>query len=221
MLDLLFPRTCQGCDTVLHREEDVLCVGCIAHLPLIAHHRNNDPQMKDLFYGRLPLQEATAMLHFEKKGLTQRLLHRLKYQGHQSIGTFFGKWLGAELFNHEFYHSIQRVIPVPLHPGKLKKRGYNQVDRFARQLAIALGAFYDPDVLCRRGQRRSQVFRSRSSRIMDQSTFWISTTDKLKKQHILLVDDVVTTGMTLELCGQAIWKSQPASLSLATIAIAS
>lgn len=221
MLDLFFPRTCQGCETVLHQGEEVLCIICQSQLTVIAHHRYRDPQMKLLFYGRMRLRYATALLSFKKKGLSQRLLHRLKYKGQQEIGSYFGKWLGSELASSKEHANIDLVIPVPLHPLKKRKRGYNQVDRFARQIANALGAHYRPDFLKRSGQKRTQVFRSRSSRMLDESTFQIKSKEYLTGKHVLLVDDLITTGMTAELCGRTIWQLKPASLSLATIAIAS
>ena len=221
MIDLLFPKICQGCETVLHQAEEVLCIFCQSQLAVIAHHRSGDPRMKMLFYGRLRLHYATALLRFEKKGITQALLHRLKYKGQQQIGSYFGKWLGSELAGSKEYAKIDLVVPVPLHPRKKRKRGYNQVDRFGSQIASALGAAYCPRLLKRRGQKRTQVFRSRSSRIMDESTFQLNTTDTLSGKHVLLVDDLITTGMTAELCGRTIWQLKPASLSLATIAIAS
>ena len=220
MLNLLFPRVCHGCETVLHPGEEVLCLFCLSNLPILAHHRYQDRQMEMIFYGRLPIEYATSLVRFEKKGLTQTLLHKLKYQGQQHIGAFFGKWLGSELASNQLTNRIDRVIPVPLHPKKLKKRGYNQVGRVAQELAAQLKAAYDPSVLVRQGKRTTQVFRSRSSRILDDNTFRPLSDRNFKGQHLLLVDDVLTTGMTLELCGKELLKLKPASLSLATIALA-
>ncbi|PQB05649.1 ComF family protein [Aureitalea marina] len=221
MLDFLFPRVCHGCETVLYPEENVLCLYCLSKLPILAHHRYQDKQMELFFYGRLRLKYATSLVRFEKKGLTQRLLHKLKYHGKQQIGAFFGKWMGSELACTHLYNQIDLVVPVPLHPKKLRKRGYNQVERFAQEIAGQLRAAYEPTILKREGRRTSQVFRSRSARMLDETTFHVRDGAHLEGKHVLLVDDIITTGMTLELCGKELLKLNPSSLSLVTIAIAS
>jgi len=176
--------------------------------------------MKNLFYGRTDIHDATALLHFHKKGLTQTLLHELKYRGGQSIGGIFGEWLGNELRHIPSYEDVDLVIPVPLHVSKLRKRGYNQVAAFGNALAQALNASYREDILIKTYSSGSQVFRRRWGRFENEGIFQLCRWEPISGRHILLVDDIVTTGATLEMCASEIWKGNPCKLSLATIAIA-
>lgn len=176
--------------------------------------------MKQIFYGRFPVVQATALLEFQKKGTTQNLLHALKYRGRKEISTFFGKWLGAELSQIETYQSIDMVIPVPLHKNKLKKRGYNQVEGFGKEIAKALDTPYRDDILLKITKTDSQVFKQRFTRFQGAHMFTIAHKKDLIGKHILLVDDIVTTGATLEQCAMELLDGTDASISLATIAIA-
>jgi len=137
MLNLLFPRVCNGCKSMLSKGEELICINCRHKLPLLCHHKTNNSAMKDLFYGRFPIEQATALLQFQKRGITQELLHNLKYRKQKDLSSFFGKWLGEELAQQELYNNIDIIIPVPLHKQKLRKRGYNQVEGFGKEIAKA------------------------------------------------------------------------------------
>lgn len=220
MLNLLFPKICNGCKTALISSEKILCTQCRHDLPLVCHHRNNDNSMKNIFYGRFPLEQATAVIQFQKKGISQELLHNLKYRGQSKISSFFGNWLGEELKDHNHYKQVEMVIPVPLHKRKRRKRGYNQVEGFGKELAKALGVPYRDDILLKISQTKSQVFKKRLTRIQSEEIFAIRNAEALKSKHILLVDDIVTTGATLESCAAHLLNETNAKLSIATIAIA-
>ena len=220
MLNILFPKVCGGCKEVLYPSENTLCSHCIHRLPLACHHRTTDPSMKNIFYGRLAIENATAVLYFQKKGITQEILHNLKYKGHRSISSFFGKWLGAELAEIKEYRDIDLVIPVPLHKQKLKKRGYNQVEGFAEEIAKALEIPYYDSVLIKISKTSSQVFKKRFTRFQSEEIFTIKNSHTVENKHILLVDDILTTGATLENCAIQLKKCSNVKLSLATIAIA-
>jgi ComF family protein len=176
--------------------------------------------MKQVFYGRVPVENATALLYFQKKGIVQRLLHNLKYRGQQQIGTFLGSWLGAELAETPEYRDISLVIPVPLHKRKRRIRGYNQVSDFGRQLARSLNAEYREDLLLKTFSTGSQVFQKRSKRFKTEKLFTLSNPEPLQKKHILLVDDIVTTGATLENCANELLANSNVRLSIATMAMA-
>ncbi|MCW8981557.1 phosphoribosyltransferase family protein [Altibacter sp.] len=220
MLNLLFPKVCAACKNTLLRAEKILCVQCLHSLPLACHHRNADPTMKNVFYGRIPLEQATALLKFEKRGRTQEILHQLKYRGQQEISSYFGMWLGAELGELDAYRSVDMVIPVPLHKQKLRKRGYNQVAGFGKAIATSLQVPYRDDILLKISKTNSQVFKQRFTRFSGEALFTVKNTEALTNKHILLVDDIVTTGATLESCGEQLLKGSGVKLSLATIAIA-
>jgi ComF family protein len=176
--------------------------------------------MKNIFYGRMAIENATAVLYFQKKGITQEILHNLKYKGHRSISSFFGKWLGTELAEIKEYRDIDLVIPVPLHKQKQKKRGYNQVEGFAEEIAKALGIPYYDSALIKISKTSSQVFKKRFTRFQSEEIFTIKNSQKVENKHILLVDDILTTGATLENCAIQLKKCSNVKLSLATIAIA-
>ncbi len=223
MLNLLFPKICSGCKSILLKFEIILCSQCRHDLPLVSHHKTGNNAMKTIFYGKIPVEEATSLLKFEKRGITQELMHNLKYRGQKEISSFFGKWLGAELVKLSHYKSIDIVIPVPLHKKTLKKRGFNQVEGFGKELAKALNIPYRDDILLKISKTGSQVFKQRFKRFHSESNEEIFTLNKpqaITNKHILLVDDIVTTGATLENCALQLLKNTQIKISLATIAIA-
>jgi ComF family protein len=174
--------------------------------------------LKDKFYGRFLLRNATALIYFQKGELAQELLHNLKYRGKKEISSFFGKWLGAELAENNFYKDVAVVIPVPLHKQKLKKRGYNQVEGFGKEIALALNVPYRDDILIKISKSGSQVFKTRMLRFEAEEVFSIQNLDAIKDKHVLLVDDIITTGATLEKCALQLLKGENVSISTATIA---
>lgn len=218
MLNLLFPKICAGCKGLLLKGEEVVCMECIHALPVAGYHKTNSEMLKDKFYGRFLLENATALIHFQKRGLTQELLHNLKYRGRREISSFFGKWLGAELAETDAYNDIEMVIPVPLHKQKLKKRGFNQVEGFGKELASALKVPYRDDVLIKISKSGSQVFKTRILRFEAEEEFSIQNLEAIKNKHLLLVDDIITTGATLEKCALQLLKAENVRISIATIA---
>ena len=220
MLNLLFPKVCSSCKSILLKTENIICTQCRHNLPIISHHNTGNDAMKQLFYGKFIVENATAIIKFQKRGITQELLHNLKYRKKKNISSFFGKWLGDELANHPDYQQIDLVIPVPLHKQKLKKRGYNQVEGFGVEIAKALQIPYEDTILLKESKTKSQVFKQRFTRFQSEEIFSIKQTHLLNNKHVLLVDDIVTTGATLENCALQIFKSNQVKLSIATIAIA-
>ncbi|MCF6307625.1 MAG: ComF family protein [Flavobacteriaceae bacterium] len=220
MLNLLFPKVCSACKSVLLKTEEILCTQCRHNLPLVSHYKTGNETMKNIFYGKIPIEQATALIKFQKGGITQELLHNLKYRGQEEISYFFGKWLGKELTETEKYKNIKAVIPVPLHKQKLKKRGYNQVEGFGKEIAKALEIPYYDDVLIKISKTKSQVFKQRFTRFQSEEVFTIQREKLIENKHILLVDDIITTGATLENCALELLKANKVKLSFATIAIA-
>lgn len=221
MLNLLFPRICNGCQAKLLKNESILCATCRHQLPLACFHKTNDPFMKQIFYGRFHLENATALIQFQKKGITQELLHNLKYRGQESISGFLGRWLGAELANLDAYKEMDLIIPVPLHKSRKRKRGYNQVSGFGKALGKALNIPYREDILIKISRTDSQVFKKRMSRFESNALFTLTDPSVIKNKHILLVDDIVTTGATLEKCALELLKEPNVKISIATMAIVS
>ncbi|RED46652.1 ComF family protein [Winogradskyella eximia] len=221
LLNLFFPKVCEACNNVLSDNEVVLCTSCRHHLPVTNFHFDNAEDVKKVLYGRVKLENASALLHFSKKGIVQQILHNLKYRGHEDIGAFFGEWFGAELATLDHYKNIDVVLPVPLYKSKLRKRGYNQVTKFGEAIAKALNADYNDAVLIKTKSTKTQVFKGRLKRWNDDGAlFDISENKSLVGKHILLVDDIITTGATVEACATVLLKIDNIKLSLATMAIA-
>ena len=173
-----------------------------------------------VFYGRVQLEAATALFYFHKKGRVQRLLHNLKYKGKEELGRVFGNWLGAELQESSYFNAIDVVIPVPIHPTKLKQRGYNQVALFAQQLAYVLKASYVDDVLLKSINTKTQVLQSKEARYQSVAhSFRAKNLTAINDKHVLLVDDIITTGATIEACALVLSPANKCRLSVATIAI--
>lgn len=223
LINLFFPLVCSVCKNQLSDNEHFICVDCRHHLPTTNFHLDNNPFVEKVFYGRAKIEAATALLRFEKKGIVQQLLHQLKYGKNQEVSNFFGLWLGEELKTTQHYkNNIDLVIPVPLHPKKLKKRGYNQVTKFGQNIAKALDTEYNDQLLIKvTKSNRSQATKSRLERWqLNNEAFAITKPQLLQNRHILLVDDVITTGNTLEACILELNKAENIKISIATMAIA-
>ena len=220
LLNLLYPKLCYACEAVLLRHEKVICTRCIHELPVTNYHLENENDVKKVFYGRVRIENAAALLLFEKKGMVQRLIHNLKYRGHEEIGEFFGKWMGRDLRQSGNYSGISAVVPVPLHKSRLKERGYNQVEKFGKAIALELRVPYIDDVLVKKTASKTQTLKKRFARWGSiDASFMIEKEEKLEQAHILLIDDLVTTGATLEACASKLLTIPDTKISIATIAV--
>ena len=221
VLDLFFPKVCYTCYDQLLDFEQYVCTRCRHQLPVTNFHFTQSDAIQKVLYGRAQLEQATALLHFEKKGLVQQLIHNLKYRGYEDIGMFLGQWLGNELKTCNAFRTIDLVIPVPLHKRKLKQRGYNQVAKFAMEIAKALQAEYLDHCLVKTSNTQSQVHKKRLARWqINNEQFSIDNPELIAGKHILLVDDIITTGATLESCITELRTAKNVKISIATMAIA-
>lgn len=220
MLNLFFPKLCRGCENELLIHETNICTYCRHHLPVTNIHFNNSDEVKKIFYGRVPVVNATALLYFKKHGLTQKFVHAMKYKGAVKLSNEFGRWLGSELSDVEAYQAIDAVIPIPLHKNKLRQRGYNQVEGFGKEIATALSKPYIDTVLKKITPTKSQVFKERVTRLFSQEeVFTVQNEEKIKGKHLLIVDDIITSGATLESCAAKLLKTEGVRLSFAAIAL--
>ncbi|MEZ4801242.1 MAG: ComF family protein [Gelidibacter sp.] len=221
MLNLFFPKVCLACDAHLGDNETYICTFCRNELPVTNFHSDENNAVAKRLYGRVNFKRATSLFWFNKKGKVQHLIHNLKYNGHEDVGVFMGKWLGEELSQLDAYNDIDVVVPVPLHKSRLRKRGYNQVDKFGIEIAKALSVEFNTQVLVKVKATTTQVFKNRLKRILtNEADFSIADANSLIGKHILLVDDIITTGATIEACANQLLKIQGVSLSVATMAIA-
>lgn len=220
IINLFFPQICEACKTPLRDNEKVVCITCRHELPVTNFHFENNDAVKKLLYGRVELENATALFHFSKQGLVQELLHNLKYRGHEQIGKCLGDWLGGELKTLEAYQTIDVVVPVPIHKKSKRERGYNQVTKFGEQIAKALNTVYFENALIKTSYTKRQVFKDRVTRFEDvNKRFEIGDISNLSKKHILLVDDVITTSATIEACVLLLQTIPGVNISVATMAI--
>jgi len=220
LVNLFYPKICQICDDPLLKNERVLCLKCLHELPVANYSFNNENPVKKVFYGRVSVENATSLLIFKKKGSVQKLIHQLKYKGQQEIGSFLGAWLGAELAKIPAYCEIDAVIPVPLHKLKLRSRGFNQVEGFGKELAEALKIPYLDQVLLKKSFSTTQTMKERLARWGNiEETFILARPQDIKNKHVLLVDDLITTGATLEACANTLKEAGGVKISIATMAV--
>ena len=221
LINLFFPKVCYACLNLLNDNEDIICMDCRHNLPVTNFHFDNNDRVVKVLYGRAKIENGTALFRFEKEGIVQQLIHNLKYKEHETIGFFLGNWLGNELRTLKAYKDIDVVIPVPLHKNKLKKRGFNQVAKFGQQIAKALDSNYKDDVLIKITNTKSQTNKSRFTRWTNtDELFALKNMEVITNKHILLVDDIITTGATLEACINILNKAKNIKISIATMAIA-
>lgn len=221
LINLLFPKLCIGCEVQLITNEHFLCVNCLHSIPCTNLHSVNGTMIVDLFYGSICLEQATALFFYHKKGMVQKLIHQLKYKNQEKISSYLGNWLGDDLIACNSYQDIDVVIPVPLHNKKLRSRGYNQVTGFGEAIAHKLGASFIENILIRAINTHTQTKKNRWTRWKNVDTIFMLdeiNIDQLKGKHILLVDDVITTGATIKACSKEILSIPNVKLSVAVMA---
>ncbi|MDX1903036.1 MAG: ComF family protein [Thermonemataceae bacterium] len=222
-ISLIFPDICFSCQKVLKKGESKICTHCRANLPFTNIHKQNPKEnlVTQKFYGKIPIEYGLAFLQFAKGGKVQNLLHQIKYNQQPELAEMLGLWYASELKEQGFQDKFDYIVPVPLHPNKLKIRGYNQSDYFGAGLSKLLEKELANELLQRNTNTSTQTKKSRLERWKNVSKIFEATNpDKIRKKSILLVDDVITTGSTLEACAQALLEAEAASISVASIAIA-
>jgi len=222
MFSLFFPNLCLGCGQPLVRGEDTICAICHFHLPKTYFHNDPDNVLNKVFWGRVQLEAVAAYVFFQKGGTVQHLLHQFKYKGKFEIGVRLGRWYGQDLRYADAFRDVELVIPVPLHPNKQRKRGYNQSRMFAEGLVTEMKATLEDRCLYRRIDSKTQTRKSRYNRWENvESIFAVRNPEKIRDRHVLLVDDVLTTGATIEACAHALLQVPGVRVSVVTIAYAS
>ena len=221
LLNLFFPPVCSGCNSFLLTNEKVICTVCRHHIPLTNHHLSPENEAFKKFYGRIPLEYASAFLYFHKKGIVQELIHKLKYKGHEEIGAIIGNWYAEDLKESTILKTANVIIPVPLHKKKYKERGYNQVTTFGLALSEEFNIPYNDSILFRAVYSKTQSQKSLLGRSEGIDTvFDVNFGEKDHNKHFLLIDDVITTGATLEACSRALLKIPGARISIVCMAMA-
>ncbi len=220
-LHLFYPHTCTGCGSDILHKENLLCINCINDLPHthFAQHANNP--VDKIFWGRAALNAAHSEFYFSKGSLIQHLIHQLKYKGDKNIGFYLGQLMGKNLLNSNRFLYIDAIIPLPLFPHKEHKRGYNQATVISNGISAVMNVAVKNNNVCRKRFTETQTKKHRAERWENVAeSFVVNDPCALKEKHILLVDDVITTGATLEACAQAILSIKGVKLSIATLALA-
>ncbi len=218
-IHLFYPETCTGCGVTLLDNEQTICVACRVNLPVAYHDLMHNDKMSQLFYARVAIEHCTSLLYYEKVGTVQRLVHALKYQQQEQIGLFLGKWIGSLMCDDERFKDVDMVVGVPVHPKRKRKRGYNQTTQFGKCIAAGLGVRFRESVLTKTRNTIKQAQLNQRQR-SDESQSPYQITEAFEPGlHILLVDDVVTTGTTLTLCTRALQQVANTRISIATMGI--
>ena len=218
LLQLFFPHCCIGCSAAL-ADKDLLCMQCIQQLPATGFFEHEDNPTEKIFYGRLPVQSAAAAYFFTKDSLIQKLVFELKYKNNKAAGIYLGVLTGHLLRSSPRFQHIDVLIPVPLHPSKKRKRGYNQAELICRGMASVIQKPILTNAVIRTQFTGTQTRQDRIHRWQNmENVFRVTDETAITGKHILLVDDVITTGATLEACGRAILQVNNSQLSIAAAA---
>lgn len=217
---MFFPKFCVVCNASLLGNEEIICTVCRHSLPLTGYHRSEGNPVEQLFWGRIPVQFATSLMYFDKGSAYRQLIHQLKYQGRKDIGIFLGKLLGTAL-KESTIMPVDYIIPVPLHRRKFRRRGFNQSEIIANGISQIMNIEVNNNILKREQYTKTQTNRKRYERWENvENVFNCKNKEMLKGKHIMLIDDVVTTGATLEAAANEILRINKVKLTIATLAYA-
>jgi ComF family protein len=218
---LIYPNVCRSCSEILNDSEQIICIKCVYNLPYSYFEKEKENEVFNLFLGRVPIEFATALCLFSSTGTIRDLLHQLKYGGQSEIGIKLGNILGKSLLESEFFTKPDVIIPVPMHPKKLKKRGYNQAEMIAIGVSEILDVPIQTQGLLKILNTKTQTKKSKFDRWLNVEKSFRSSQDvTISNKNILLIDDVVTTGATLEACSSSLYNMGNNKISLATLAFA-
>ncbi|MBO7460204.1 MAG: ComF family protein [Bacteroidales bacterium] len=221
LVNLFFPRVCAACGNILLEGEDTVCTTCRFLLPKTGYEQHPDNPMAQMFYGQMPFNAVMAEFFFSKTGKVQHLIHGLKYHHCRENGIFLGQEIGKSLLQAADYQGIDFIVPIPLHPKKEKIRGYNQSHVIAEGISQITSVPIAGNCLVRSVFTDTQTKKSREDRWQNvKDIFEVKNTEKLKGKHVLLVDDVLTTGATLMSAGRALMQVEGIKISVATAACA-
>ncbi len=219
LVKLVFPIYCQVCGNTLVDNEYLFCTNCLFEMPRTENHLEKENKLTELFYGRAKIEAGTSLFNFKKASKYRTLLHLLKYQNKKDIGIELGKYLGLNIKSSPYFTHIDYVVPVPLHPKKLKKRGYNQSTLIGQGIAEKIEINLDDTSLIRTVDTETQTKKTKIERWNNVQNVFELTNNKFNNKHILLVDDVITTGATIEACIKTLQNAENIKISIATLAI--
>jgi ComF family protein len=218
-VSLIFPNHCLSCEDSLVKGEQLVCTRCMLQMPQTNYHLDCENALKKRLSGRMQLDYVMALFKFSKNGRVQGILHALKYKNQPDLAVMLGHVYGERMREAEFTKTFDLIVPVPLHATRLRRRGYNQSAKFAEGLSEKLEVPYSDDHMERKVSTETQTRKSKLSRWKNvDEVFRVRQEKDIRGKKILLVDDVITTGSTLEACASQLWKAGCSNLSIACIA---
>lgn len=223
LLDFISPRTCAVCGARLAITEEELCSVCNLHLPRTNFHLHPlDNPLAKMFWGLMPIEKGTALFHYSPQSDTSRLIYALKYFSRPQIGVHMGRLLARDIVDTAFFEGIDVIVPVPLAPKRRRERGYNQSEEIARGIGDATGIRVDCNALKRKTFKTSQTHLHRWQRLenVDKAFYITKQAQRLKGKHVLLVDDIITTGATIVACADAMKEVEGIRFSVVALGIA-
>lgn len=220
-ISLIYPRSCVCCDKLLLKSEEFICNYCFINLPKSRFETEDNTELDKVFYGRVPAKKAGSYLLFEKSGKVQKLLHSIKYQKNRKLAIQLGMWYGETLRENPFFKNLDLIVPVPLHKKKMLERGFNQSEEFAKGLGKTLNIPVSSSNLIRTDYTVTQTRKNKIERWENvKDKFELLNPEELAGKSVLIVDDVITTGATMDACYQALQNVNDLQLVIVSLAYA-
>lgn len=219
-IGLIYPNTCAACGNNLYKNENIICTKCLYELPKTNYYKESGNFVEQIFWGRVNIERACAYYFFHKGSKFRKLIHKLKYKGQKEIGYEIGRHFGTDMFGSDFINDIDVIVPVPIHPSRKRYRGYNQSDWIGMGMTESLNIPLDIKNLYRNVATETQTKKSRFERWENvENVFKVKNEPAFINKHVLLIDDVLTTGATLEACANTLLKVDNIKVSIATLAV--
>jgi len=220
LASLIYPELCVICREPLIENEKYFCFSCFLKLPKTNYHFISDNQAIDRFAGKVSLEKASSYFYYNKEGVAQKLIAEIKYKGNRNLGEWIGAYIANDMISSNFFQNIDYLVPVPLHKSKEKKRGFNQAEKIAKGIAKVTKISLETSNVFKQKSNTSQTKKRLFERWKStRNLFYMKNPELFNQKHILIIDDVLTTGSTIEALAQSLLKSKDIKISILTVAI--